>query len=213
MPTRSPTASPRSPRSRPPADPARPIAAESSATARWYGSGAGLLARRIFGGDDGGKVARQVGAVEHAADFHAERAGGDRRSAPPAAARRIASAAPGNSTESSCSSASMRAALSAVEAVAARSTDKDRARSVAIAWNAASIVVAEIPRRSSRARDRSMPRRRQHVAKGAEMQRLAVGDDAVEVEDDRAQHLLLHPLAGADRNLAADSPRGGYGHS
>ena len=47
----------------------------------------------------------------------------------------------------------------------------------------------------------------EHVAEGAEVQRLAVGDHAVEVEHDRADHgvqaprLVFQLLSGVDRHL------------
>ena len=96
-------------------------AAASSANGAQVGVRRRLAGRRVLGGDDGGEaVASDPARVEDAPDLGAAARPTRWRSARAAAARRIASAAPGKSTDASRSSASSRTALRATSAATLR---------------------------------------------------------------------------------------------
>ena len=186
---------------------ASPIAAASSATASRYGSGAGLLA---------GVSSAATIAAKYRVELRRARArvGSLRASAPDAiaigtaaAARRIA-ALRRRERGPTCRARAPRAAP-ALRATRARDVlarpraDRDPRRSPRTPRHRRSRGSA----RSSRAPSSATPSSASTSRNAAEVQRLAVGDDAVEVEDDRAKHhfafRLLHSLAGAHRNLQA----------
>ena len=187
-PTRCPSASLRSRRTRTGARPCSPRRADTDpARACWRG-----VARR----DDEAEMAIEAGAAQNRDDLVAQCARGDAERQAGGRAARRRPAASGYSTSVDAEHLVEDHGLCADERRRSAGRPRLAARRSLIARNAADVVEPEVVAGSTRRVRASTPSSREHCLVRPQVQRLGVGEHAVEVEDDGADH---RPVRTASR--------------